>query len=107
MFGFFRPKGVSLSPAEARHLAESGAALLVDVREEGEWRAGHIAGAVHVPLSTFEKAVAGLPTEKRIILYCQSGMRSGRALDACRKLGLPIDTHMAGGIAAWRSAGFR
>jgi rhodanese-related sulfurtransferase len=108
MFRLFKPKGAAanlVSPAEAQALMERGEAILVDVREPDEWRADHIAGAVHVPLSCFESEASLIPTDRRVILYCRSGARSGRALDICRRLGLAIDTHISGGIMAWRSAG--
>jgi rhodanese-related sulfurtransferase len=106
MLGFlFKPKGHSLSAAEAKALLDAGEAILVDVREDKEWAAGHIPGALHAPLSRFAEAGPKLPKGKRVILYCLSGMRSGQALGLCGKLGLSIDTQMAGGINAWRQAG--
>lgn len=107
MFGWLnrRPAGQNLDPAEARALADSGTAVLVDVREDGEWQSGHIPGAIHLPLSRFAEGSARLPKGKRIVLYCLSGARSARALGECAKLGLPVDDHVAGGISAWRRAG--
>lgn len=107
MFGWLmrRPAGQELDPGEAKVLAESGAAVLVDVREDSEWRSGHIPGAIHLPLSRFARESTRLPKDRRLVLYCLSGARSGRALGECAKLGLPIDSHVAGGISAWRRAG--
>ncbi len=107
MFGLFGSKSAkSLSPAEARELVHGGRAVLVDVREQNEWASGHIEGAIHAPLSHFADAAAGLPRDTKVILYCLSGVRSQRALQLCKRLGLPIDTHMAGGIAGWKALGW-
>jgi rhodanese-related sulfurtransferase len=105
MFGLLKPKGVTLAPREVQALIARGEVTLVDVREDNEWRAGHIAGAIHVPLSRFVAEAGRIPTGKRVILYCLSGGRSGRALQLCAEHGLPIETHMGGGITAWRAAG--
>jgi len=107
MFGWFnrRPAGCDLTPAEAQALVAEGKAVLVDVREDSEWRAGHIPGAVHLPLSRFAQGTGRLPRDRRVILYCLSGNRSGRALGECARLGLAVDSHVAGGISAWQRAG--
>ncbi|KAF0123791.1 MAG: rhodanese domain-containing protein [Xanthobacteraceae bacterium] len=107
MFGWLnrRPAGCDLTPAEAQALVAEGKAVLVDVREESEWRSGHVPGAIHLPLSQFSQGVGRLPRDKKVILYCLSGGRSGRALGECAKAGLPIDSHVAGGISAWQRAG--
>jgi rhodanese-related sulfurtransferase len=106
MFGFRTPKEKTVAPAEAKTMADEGSVLLVDVREDGEWASGRIAGAVHAPLSRLRSLAAGLPTGKPIVFYCLSGARSGQAIAVCRALGLPHDTHMAGGVSAWRAHGF-
>jgi len=107
MFGWLnrRPAGCDLTPAEAQALVAEGKAVLVDVREESEWRSGHVPGAIHLPLSQFSQGVDRLPRDRKVILYCLSGGRSGRALGECARAGLPIDSHVAGGISAWQRAG--
>lgn len=60
--------------------------LYVDVREPDEWAAGHIEGAIHVPLGqieagTYDQISKDIPVK----LYCQSGRRSGIALDILKK----------------------
>ncbi len=78
MFGWLnrRPAACDLTPAEAQALVSEGKAVLVDVREESEWRSGHVPGAVHLPLSQFSQGVGRLPRDKKVILYCLSGGRS-------------------------------
>lgn len=79
--------------------------MLVDVREPGEFAAGHIAGAVNHPLSTFDPAALEVPAGKTVVLQCAGGKRSGMALDKCASAQAAIDTHLAGGIGAWAAAG--
>jgi rhodanese-related sulfurtransferase len=109
MFGLFArrsaPATETLSVADAARLAKAGEILLVDVRERGEWAAGHIAGAQLAPLSAFAALAPALPTDRKIVLYCKGGMRSGQALGMAAKLGLPIHAHMGGGITGWMAAG--
>ena len=75
--------------------------VLVDVREENEYQAGHIPGAVNVPLSTIEKAA--LPWEKSasLYVYCLAGTRSSRAVRYLQSQGYSNVTNI-GGISAWR-----
>jgi rhodanese-related sulfurtransferase len=106
MFGWFKSGGdfKSFSAGELRDMMRErdGGVVLADVREDNEWAGGHIPGAVHVPLSRFAAAVAKLPQDKKIIFYCQSGMRSKTALNQAKKLGLPAEGHLGGGISEWR-----
>ena len=104
MFGFGKSVK-SLSPPEVQTLAARGDIHLVDVREAGEWASGRIGGAVHMPLSSLPQTAAQLPADKPVVFYCLSGARSQQAIAVCRRLGLPHETHMAGGISAWRAHG--
>ena len=68
MFGFGRrPTGHSLTPQDAHAQASAGQITLVDVREDGEWRQGHIAGAIHMPLSRL-RDLAGSPIEVAAVI---------------------------------------
>lgn len=107
MFGLGRRSPIAtLSPTDARAAADAGRILLVDVREAGEWARGHIPGAVHAPLSRLSAEAPSLPTDRPVVFYCLSGARSAQAVGLCQRLGLPHDTHMAGGIGLWRHHGF-
>lgn len=98
---FRRSTAKTLSPDEVARKLDAGEITLVDVREASEWAAGHIAGAVHIPLSRFSAEAGGIPGDKPVVLYCLSGARSGQAIAFCQAKGLGIDTHMAGGISMW------
>jgi len=106
MFRFFRsiPTNTVLAK-EAYERAQKGEIRLIDVREAGEWAHMHVPGAMHAPLSSLAESLPQLPTDKPLVFYCLSGKRSQSAIKICRKHGLPHDTHLAGGITAWRAAG--
>lgn len=106
MFGFRkRDAHREIGPAELHAMLEAGTALLIDVREADEFAAGHIAGAVNLPLSGFAPGAVPDAQGRTVVLQCAGGKRSGQALDRCVEARSAIDTHLAGGIAAWRGAG--
>jgi rhodanese-related sulfurtransferase len=86
--------------AEAVHASE---VTVVDVREPHEFAAGHIPDSVNLPMSSFDPR--DLPTEKPVVLICQSGRRSRNALDRARAAGRDDVKHYAGGMSQWRTHG--
>jgi sulfur-carrier protein adenylyltransferase/sulfurtransferase len=80
-------------------------ALLVDVREQYEWDAGHINGARHVPLGELPNRLSEFSSESDVVFYCQTGGRSARALDLARGAGLTRAKHLRGGYGAWKNVG--
>ena len=74
-----------LKPVELKRMIDSGAKdfVLVDVRDESEFKEGHIPTAINIPVETFAARSEVLPKEKKIIVYCNSG---GRSYTAYRKL---------------------
>ncbi|GAB2925251.1 rhodanese-like domain-containing protein [Rhodococcus aerolatus] len=91
-----------LTPARAAELTADGSHLLVDVREDSEWEAGHAPQAVHVPLGTL--AAVDLPAGTPVVAVCRSGARSARAVEALAERG--IEAHnLTGGMTAWAAAG--
>jgi rhodanese-related sulfurtransferase len=82
---------------------ESGECHIVDVREPHEYSAGHIPGAKSYPLSSFDPTK--LPTGKPLILVCQAGGRSARALQATVASGRTDVVHYAPGTGGWMSRG--
>ena len=79
---------------------------LIDVREQSEWDAGYIDGAVIVPLSGLLAGEADqlLADADEIIFYCRSGVRSNTALRYAKMAGYRSSTHLAGGIIAYSAA---
>ena len=92
-----------MDPAEARK-RQRGGALLIDVREPDEWRAGHAAGARHVPLGRLAGELGKLSADREILFICRSGNRSGTATGMAQRAGLTA-TNVAGGTIAWARAG--
>ena len=96
----------TLNLDELKQGLADGLLLVVDVREAQEFSAGHIPGAASAPLSTFDPAALPRPQGQQIVLSCQGGARSLKALGAAAAAGRSdIHAHFGGGFAAWRAAG--
>ncbi|MBW3604654.1 MAG: rhodanese-like domain-containing protein [Actinobacteria bacterium] len=89
--------------AEAQTLLSDGA-LLLDVRRDDEWRAGHAQDAIHIPLGQLQERVSEVPTDRRIVAVCRSGSRSAQATRYLRQLGHDA-INLDGGMQAWQRAG--
>lgn len=97
-----------ISVDELRQTQASGAAfVLVDVREESEWAAGHAAGSVHLGKGVIERDIeAAVPdTGAELVLYCGGGFRSALAGDALQKMGYSRVWSLAGGWRAYQESG--
>ena len=81
-----------------------GESLLLDVREDDEWQAGHIDGSQHIPLGELGDRLSELPTGRRIVAVCRSGSRSGAAVRGLKNLGFDAE-NLDGGVTAWTKAG--
>ena len=88
----------------ARMLARGDVAV-VDVRGHTEWEAGHVPGVPNIPVGYLTERLAELPTDKPVVVYCQSGSRSAIAASVLQARGLTNVVNLAGGFAAWEHAG--
>ncbi|HEY2851088.1 MAG TPA: rhodanese-like domain-containing protein [Gemmatimonadaceae bacterium] len=90
-----------------KRLAENPKAVLVDVREDREWDAGHAARAQHLGKGVIERDIdAAIPDRgTELILYCGGGFRSALAGDALQRMGYTNVWSLAGGWRAWNEAG--
>jgi rhodanese-related sulfurtransferase len=81
--------------------------MLIDVREDHEWAAGHAAGAVHMSKGTIERDIEGRVPDAstKMVLYCGGGYRSALVADALRKMGYRHAISLDGGWRAWNEAG--
>jgi rhodanese-related sulfurtransferase len=92
-------------PAARALLASDHPPALVDVREDGEWAAGHIPGAVHLGRGVLERDVEGRFPDPAtpLLLYCGGGYRSALAAVALHELGYTNVLSLAGGVRAWQA----
>ena len=102
--------GPALEEADVQRTAEAlrderGQALLVDVREPDEWRAGRARGARHVPLRELPDELESLPRGAAVYLICRSGSRSHTAAAYLKQAGFERPINVRGGMLAWERAG--
>jgi rhodanese-related sulfurtransferase len=76
-------------------------AQLIDVREPHEYEAGHILGARNIPLSQLKMRIKEIRPDQPVYLYCQNGIRSGRAAQVLRRKGYKDLYHLKGGFKTW------
>lgn len=91
-----------VSPADAAARPEG--AVLLDVREDDEWQAGHAPGAVHMALGDLGREYGRLPDDAPVLCVCRTGHRSERAAAALRGAGYDA-SNVAGGMKAWLADG--
>jgi rhodanese-related sulfurtransferase len=95
-----------LTPQEVAEGLQEGRFMLVDVREPNETAVERFPDAVIVPLSTFDAAAIPDPAGRDVVFACRSGRRSVTASLAAQEQGFPYGSHLAGGLLAWKAAGF-
>lgn len=83
----------------------SGRIVLIDVREAGEFAAGHVPGAINMPLSSFNPAALPKPADKTVVLMCRSGNRSSRAQAAAIGAGRDDVVNYSGSMNEWSARG--
>jgi rhodanese-related sulfurtransferase len=96
-----------LSANDAVSLINREKAVVVDVCEPAEFAAGHIVGSKNIPLADLQAKLAAAAKNKGLplILVCQSGARSARAMATAKTLGYEQVHSLGGGLAGWKSAG--
>lgn len=80
--------------------------LVVDVREQNEYDAGHIEGVRLAPLGNVEDSLADVPKDREILLICRSGNRSGKAAERLAARGYTNLRNVEGGMLAWEANGY-
>ena len=98
---------ISVADARAKITADPKVVLL-DVREDHEWAAGHAAGAVHLGKGILERDLEKLypDAETEIIMYCGGGFRSAMTCDAAQKMGYKKVLSLIGGYKGLVAAGW-
>ncbi|MDQ2687074.1 MAG: rhodanese-like domain-containing protein [Armatimonadota bacterium] len=102
------PQSASANLVDARTAQDQvrdARASLLDVRGFDEFAAGHVPDAVCIPLPDLERRAGDLPTDRPVLVMCQSGGRSAIAAERLRALGMDNISDVQGGFNAWRQAG--
>jgi rhodanese-related sulfurtransferase len=92
-----------IDATQAEKLLAEGAQI-VDVRQDYEWEAGHIDGALHIPLEQLPSRADEVDRGRTVVFSCRSGSRSSFATSAFREAGFEA-FNLAGGLEAWVEAG--
>ena len=97
-------KPFELAPERVAELHGAGEAELIDVRQDYEHAAGHIANTRHVEINSLTSQAESIPRDRTVVFYCRSGSRSRMAAEAFAQAGW--DAHnLAGGLIAWVERG--
>jgi hydroxyacylglutathione hydrolase len=94
-----------IEPAALVPRLRAGAVTVVDVRNRSEWDAGHLPGAVHIPIGYLSERLGEIPRDRPIVVQCQSGARSAIATSVLQRLGITGVEDLRGGFQAWAAAG--
>lgn len=109
LFDTIRSQGdkSALSPVEATLLINREDAVVVDVRDQGEYVRGHIPNARHMPLAELARRSGELDKvkDRPLILCCASGARSASAMAQLKKAGFEKLYNLRGGLVEWEKAG--
>jgi len=95
-----------VTPAEVVEYINKKDALVVDVRDEGEYQQGHIINAMHIPVALVDSRIGELEShrDRPIIVACRTGQRSARVGTILNKQGFNDVYKLGGGMMAWQSA---
>ena len=95
-----------VKPVEAVRIINNQDVVLLDVREDNEFKQGHIINARHIPLSEVEARLSELEgcRDQSLLVYCRSGARAARAAATLKKNGFEKVIKLDGGVMAWTSA---
>ena len=96
----------SIGPVEATQLSNREDAVFLDIRDEGEYKVGHIPDAIHIPMKQFAERAGELEKHKNrpVIAYCRSGARSTAVGSILKKHGFENVYNLGGGLQAWTNA---
>ncbi|MDQ3850946.1 MAG: rhodanese-like domain-containing protein [Actinomycetota bacterium] len=104
MGSVFDSTDIEVTPEQTGRTLAEGSVQVVDVREDYEWEAGRIAGAIHIELERLASHADRIDRERPVIFHCRLGARSAMAAQAFRAAGYDAYT-MTGGIQRWADEG--
>ncbi|MDV6302852.1 rhodanese-like domain-containing protein [Rhodococcus cerastii] len=79
-------------------------AILLDVREDDEWQAGHAPDAVHIPMGDIPSRAGEVDNQSEVYVVCKAGGRSARVVEYLNRVGYDA-INVDGGMLAWQAAG--
>ncbi|MCZ7381868.1 MAG: rhodanese-like domain-containing protein [Candidatus Methanoperedens sp.] len=94
-----------VSIQQAKEMIDRGDVLILDVRTQEEYDAGHIKNSTLIPVQVLDKRLNELPHDKKILVYCKAGGRSAQASEILVNNGFKEIYNMKGGITDWTNAG--
>ncbi|HEY9035582.1 MAG TPA: rhodanese-like domain-containing protein [Pseudomonadales bacterium] len=105
-FTELRRSGQAVTPQHLVSLVNRDAARVVDLRDGAEYRAGHIAGAINIPLKDLDKHMGELAgcEDTPVVLVCKQGQLASGAGKTLREKGFTQVFRLAGGIGEWEAA---
>ena len=101
-----RQEQVPQLSVDALRSMKRGTAQVVDVRAAHEWDAGHLPGALHIPLAALPERISELDGSRPVVLHCKGGGRSSIAASLLQARGIFDVANLEGGFDAWEAAGF-
>ncbi|MDH5736827.1 MAG: rhodanese-like domain-containing protein [Gammaproteobacteria bacterium] len=95
--------GAAISAQNLVRLFNQGEAVILDIRDEKEFRQGHITGSISIPYGSLDSRVAELDKykEKTIVIVCKMGQHAGAAGRKLKELGYLDVKRLTGGLAEW------
>ncbi|MEX0374721.1 rhodanese-like domain-containing protein [Spiribacter pallidus] len=104
----YRRRRDALTPGDATRLYNQDKAVFIDVRNENAFQASHLPGAVNIPMEHLDKRGDRLARfkDKTLIVYCDNGQRTLRAVQTLKSQGWPDVFQLRGGLTAWREESF-
>ncbi|MHC1576012.1 MAG: rhodanese-like domain-containing protein [Methanosarcinaceae archaeon] len=100
------PEAHDVSVEQAKVMVDDGGVFIMDLRNAGKYRAGHIEGATLIPYSDLESRLDEVPTDEPLLVYCYSGKQSTTAADILIEEGYLDVYNMLGGFKDWKSEGY-
>jgi rhodanese-related sulfurtransferase len=96
----------ALSPYDATQKMNEGNAVFLDVRDESEYKTGHLLNSLSMPVSKLAERMHEVDKfkGKEIVVYCDNGMRATKAISKLKKNGCTQLFSLAGGLTAWEKA---
>ncbi len=99
--------GLSTAHELKRRIDDGGDFLVLDVRDENEWRDGHIKGAMHIYVGNLESRLSEVPRDRPITVVCNVGHRASLAASILMRAGYTnVCCDVLGSMKAWSASGF-